>query len=200
MTHYRYRMDHAAFNHAQMIAGRMAEVCAAAGALSLAASVVGLFAIWKLWTHRRQIELVHAVDLDTAIPALVANRLWGLPFIFDIYDHYADSRGLSGRSAWLANWIEHRAIDRLIDAVENGEVSRELIDRGLPDRRQRRAVSMSRVNTAAWNDTGPDTSAGSCALEPCESSGPKSNRPACASCRRGRRSWKSKAKCTVMQP
>ena len=72
----------------------------------------GLFAIWKLWTHRRQIELVHAVDLDTAIPALVANRLWGLPFIFDIYDHYADSRGLSGRSAWLANWIEHRAIDR----------------------------------------------------------------------------------------
>lgn len=71
-----------------------------------------LFAIWKLWIHRREIELVHAIDLDTAIPALISNRLWGLPYVFDVYDHYADSRGLSGRAARLANWIEHRAMDR----------------------------------------------------------------------------------------
>lgn len=76
-----------------------------------------LFAIWKLWCHRREIALVHAIDLDTAVPALVANRLWGVPFVFDVYDHYADSRGLSGRAARFANWIEHCAMARAAKVI-----------------------------------------------------------------------------------
>jgi glycosyltransferase involved in cell wall biosynthesis len=63
---------------------------------------VNLYFILTLWRKRREIAMVHAVDLDTAITAWLMKRVTGLPYVYDIYDHYADSRGLGKTArAWL---------------------------------------------------------------------------------------------------
>ena len=60
--------------------------------------------IVTLWRKRHEIAMVHAVDLDSAISAWLMNRLAGLPYVYDIYDHYADSRGL-GKA--VRGWLDH---------------------------------------------------------------------------------------------
>jgi glycosyltransferase involved in cell wall biosynthesis len=65
----------------------------------LRANIFFMRSIWKL---RARISLVHAVDLDTALSAWLMGRLLGLPYVFDVYDHYADSRGIVGSvRKWL---------------------------------------------------------------------------------------------------
>jgi glycosyltransferase involved in cell wall biosynthesis len=82
------------------------------GKLSAALKLCGLnlFALKTLWQRRQQISLVHAIDFDTAISAWMFNRLTGVPFIYDIYDHYPDSRGIEGWMRWPFGFLERRII------------------------------------------------------------------------------------------
>lgn len=72
--------------------------------------LLNLFAIWRIWHMRHGVSLIHAVDLDTALAAWIGGHITGLPFIYDIYDHYPDSRGISGRARRLCDWLEARVI------------------------------------------------------------------------------------------
>lgn len=65
-----------------------------------------LFLLGQLWLRRHGVTLVHAVDLDTALAAWLIGRLTGVPYVYDIYDHYADSRGLSGWRLRLVEWLD----------------------------------------------------------------------------------------------
>jgi glycosyltransferase involved in cell wall biosynthesis len=65
-----------------------------------------LFFMATVWRERRRISLLHAVDLDTALSAWIMRRLTGVPYIYDVYDHYADSRGLGGRLRDLLGRVE----------------------------------------------------------------------------------------------
>ncbi len=66
----------------------------------------GLFR-W-LARHRRQLDVIHACDFDTVLPALLCKRLWGVKVVYDIFDFYADH--LRATPEWVRRWI--RALDR----------------------------------------------------------------------------------------
>lgn len=65
-----------------------------------------LFIIRTLFRQRRQLSVVHAVDLDSALAAWIFCRLYRKPLVFDIYDHYADTRAIGGPARLLFNGIE----------------------------------------------------------------------------------------------
>ena len=68
--------------------------------------------IWMAWSffalvrHSKNIKTVHAVDLDTALPALLFSKLFRKKFIFDIYDSYGDARSMSGMGRKIADALE----------------------------------------------------------------------------------------------
>ena len=68
------------------------------------------FVFLSLWHRRKEIDIVHSVDLDTVIPALVFCRIVGKRIVFDVYDHYADSRNISGVVGGIMSYIERAAI------------------------------------------------------------------------------------------
>ncbi|USU03403.1 glycosyltransferase (plasmid) [Sphingomonadaceae bacterium OTU29LAMAA1] len=74
-------------------------------------NAVGL-AMWNLhiartiWRYRRSLTSVQAIDLDCALTAGCCCFLLGIPFIFDIYDSYPDSRSMHGVVATAARRIE----------------------------------------------------------------------------------------------
>lgn len=80
-----------------------------------------LFIISTLVRERRGLVAVHAVDFDTVVPAYLFCRIFRRKLIFDIYDHFADSRNISGYVgrfiSWLERWIASVA-DMTIPADE----------------------------------------------------------------------------------
>ena len=69
--------------------------------------------LWLRKNHQN-IQIIHACDFDTVIPALLAKRLWGVKVIYDIFDFYADH---IRANPWIKNLI--RTIDRrLISQVD----------------------------------------------------------------------------------
>lgn len=65
-----------------------------------------LFILRTLFRQRHQLSVVHSVDLDSTLAAWIFCRLCRKPLVFDIYDHYADSRAISGPVRRLFNGIE----------------------------------------------------------------------------------------------
>jgi glycosyltransferase involved in cell wall biosynthesis len=67
---------------------------------------------WMYWCfatlvrNRRMIRVVHAVDLDTALPALLFSTLFRKKFVFDIYDSYGDARNMSGIARKVVDALE----------------------------------------------------------------------------------------------
>ncbi len=62
--------------------------------------IKGIFAliIWqftlffKLLYHRKKIDIIHACDMDTVIPAFVVTKIFKKKLVYDMFDHYAYSR------------------------------------------------------------------------------------------------------------
>lgn len=50
-----------------------------------------IYLISWLFSHRREIDAIHAADFDTAIPAWGIAKLFNKHFIYDIYDYYVDA-------------------------------------------------------------------------------------------------------------
>ncbi len=65
-------------------------------ATALAFGLFNLFIFKSLWQNRKDIAVVHAVDLDTALPAALFCVLTGIPLVFDLYDSFIDSRSITG--------------------------------------------------------------------------------------------------------
>lgn len=55
--------------------------------------------IWLI-RHRRDINIIHACDFDTLIPALILKLFWKKVVVYDIFDFYADHLRLT------PNWIK----------------------------------------------------------------------------------------------
>lgn len=110
------------------------------------------FALCQMWSLRRQLSLVHAIDLDSVGAALLLHRLTGIPFIYDIYDHYPDSRGITGRARAPFDWLERMAIARaaLVIIADAGRLrqhspippSKLMVVENVPDAAQTAAAAM----------------------------------------------------------
>ena len=55
-----------------------------------------LFIFNSLFHQRKSFEIIHAVDLDTAVPGFLFSLIFRKKFIFDSYDCFADSRMVQG--------------------------------------------------------------------------------------------------------
>lgn len=73
---------------------------------------LNFFALSEIWRRRQSVSVIHAIDLDTAPAAWLASLLTGIPFIYDIYDHYPDSRGLTGFARKALGWLERMIMRR----------------------------------------------------------------------------------------
>ena len=56
-----------------------------------------LYILKQLWRRRKDYKVIHAADFDTVLPALMAKLFLRKKVIYDIYDWYMDSRGISNR-------------------------------------------------------------------------------------------------------
>ncbi|USP47599.1 hypothetical protein [Alcaligenes faecalis] len=71
-------------------------------------SLIGIF-FWNLFVLRwllknnRNVDLVHAIDLDTAMAVKVYAALCRKPWIFDVYDKYSSLRYFPGA---LGRWVD----------------------------------------------------------------------------------------------
>lgn len=65
-----------------------------------------IFLFFTLVSHRKEINIVHVVDLDSAFICNIYCRVFRKKIIFDIYDKYAAVRNISG------------IIGRMIDSIE----------------------------------------------------------------------------------
>ena len=75
------------------------------------------FLLKWLVRHRREYELIYSVDFDTIIPAYIAAKLLGKRIVFDIYDKYTDSRGVSGVFGRIIDFVEKyiaKKVDHLV--------------------------------------------------------------------------------------
>jgi glycosyltransferase involved in cell wall biosynthesis len=68
--------------------------------------------LWMAWSFltlvkkRKDIEVVHAIDLDTVLPALLFSKIFRKKLIFDIYDSYGDARSMKGLGRRVADALE----------------------------------------------------------------------------------------------
>lgn len=70
------------------------------------------FIFRTLMNLRKEISIVHAVDLESAISAYIFCRVFRKPIVFDIYDHYAETRNIKGLPGRVVSAIERRLAQR----------------------------------------------------------------------------------------
>lgn len=70
------------------------------------------FVFAELWRRRREVNVVHAVDFDTAMPAMLFSILGRKPLVYDLYDSFVDSRMITGPLRWTINLLEKFVIAR----------------------------------------------------------------------------------------
>lgn len=58
--------------------------------------------------RRKEIEVVHCVDLDAALICILYSKLLGKHLIFDIYDNYSSSRKIKGGVSRLLDFLEKK--------------------------------------------------------------------------------------------
>lgn len=64
------------------------------------------FVFRSLFRMRKQISVVHAIDLDSAASAWLFAKVCRKPLIFDVYDKYSDVRSFPRPLVRLIDWIE----------------------------------------------------------------------------------------------
>jgi hypothetical protein len=69
-----------------------------------------VFLFRNLWRNRKNVAVVHAVDLDTVLPAALFARMTGIPLVFDLYDSFIDSRAITGPLRSVLDRLERWAI------------------------------------------------------------------------------------------
>ncbi len=87
-------------------------------------ALFNIFIFRSLWRNRRDIQLIHAIDLDTAIPAAFFAKISGIPLVYDLYDSFVDSRNITGplRAAldYLERWVIRCA--RIVIIADAGRI------------------------------------------------------------------------------
>lgn len=70
-----------------------------------------LYLLWQLIKLRNKYHFIHAADLDTLIPALIASKAFNKHLIFDVYDKYSASRKMPYFLSKIFDWIESLGIE-----------------------------------------------------------------------------------------
>jgi len=81
--------------------------------------------------NRKRISSIHAVDFDSVMPVYLVTRVIKINYIFDIYDKYSDSRGVTGPLKNVVDFFERHFIRKAkvtILADESRVVQHELSD------------------------------------------------------------------------
>jgi len=65
-----------------------------------------LFLFSSLVAHRKEINVVHVVDLDSAFVCNIFCRIFRKKIIFDMYDKYTAVRNITGVLGWLVDKVE----------------------------------------------------------------------------------------------
>jgi hypothetical protein len=73
-------------------------------------ALFNVFIFRSLWRNRRDIKLIHAVDLDTALPAALFAKITRIPLVYDLYDSFIDSRSITGSLRHILNYLERWVI------------------------------------------------------------------------------------------
>lgn len=69
------------------------------------------FWVFKLlFKDRKTYSYIHACDLDTVVPCLIASKLLRKKIVYDIFDYFADSRGIKGLAGKIVCFIEDTCI------------------------------------------------------------------------------------------
>lgn len=67
-----------------------------------------LWVLYKLCRERSTYDCIHAVDLDTIMPARLASVLFNKRLIYDVYDMYSASRNIHGWPGRMLDSLERR--------------------------------------------------------------------------------------------
>ncbi|WP_038071193.1 glycosyltransferase family 4 protein [Thermus scotoductus] len=90
--------------------------------------------LW-LFRHFKDYDALHACDLDTVLPALLAKRFLGKRVVYDIFDFYADMlRNVPGWARSLARRLELWAIGQADAVILADERRKEQIQGARPKR------------------------------------------------------------------
>lgn len=65
-----------------------------------------IFLLANLIKNIRKLTAIHAIDLDTFIPAFIVAKIFGIRLIAEVYDKYSDSRPLPKAICNIADFIE----------------------------------------------------------------------------------------------
>jgi len=87
---------------------------------------------WLL-RNRHYYEILHACDLDTALPCLLAARVGRKRLVFDIFDNYADAFRV-GPLRELVRWLEAQVAARADAVIIADDVRRDRIGEVRPKR------------------------------------------------------------------
>jgi len=85
---------------------------------------------WQFWLFGllmkigKNYDVIHAIDLDSAVPALIVSRIYHIPFIYDIADFYAESRFMPRFLKTLFRALELKIVN-WADAVILADINRK---------------------------------------------------------------------------
>lgn len=71
-----------------------------------------IFIFKTLFKNKEKINVVHAIDMDSALVSFIFCKIFSKNFIFDIYDKYTDTHGISGILKKLIDKIENFLIEK----------------------------------------------------------------------------------------
>lgn len=63
-----------------------------------------------LFKNRKTYSFIHACDLDTVVPCLIAAKFFRKKIVYDIFDYFADSRGIKGLAGRIVCFVEDTCI------------------------------------------------------------------------------------------
>lgn len=63
-----------------------------------------------LYLNRKNIDIIHACDFDTVIPAYIISRLFNKKYIYDIFDYYVDAYSVPNKLKKIVKYIDNYMI------------------------------------------------------------------------------------------
>lgn len=93
------------------------------------------FQIWlliKLFKKRKKIDIIHACDFDTAIPARIISKLYNKKLVYDIFDYYIDSHYVPNKLKGIVEKAEIGVINSADLTIICTEQRKEQISRANP--------------------------------------------------------------------
>lgn len=93
------------------------------------------FQVWllyNLWKIRKNIDIIHSCDLDTALPARLISKFFKKKMVYDIFDYYIDSHYVPNKMKKIVENTEINIINEADLTIICTEERREQIKKAKP--------------------------------------------------------------------